>query len=223
MVTAAQAQEQLKAIDCNYIGWGRTEVAELSGILMDDEEIVMAVNGYYEGGFGLLCVTNLRVLIVDKKPFVLNIEDLRYDMLTEVTYGARFIIATIHMALPTRTVYFSSWAMNRLHNSMKYVQQRVMEARAAVSSGSEPWLMDVHKTPVAHTTQSVAPIRSALRLNRLIMAIRSAFRSSERIDFVMTERSPFIVQKSSQRGINPYAKMPSLQRRRRYPVFYQAS
>lgn len=218
MMTPAQIQGQLKGIRCHYLGWGRTEIAELSSILMDDEEIVMAVNGYYEGGFGLLCVTNLRVLIIDKKPFVLNIEDLRYDMITEVTYSARFIIATIHMAVPTRTIYFSSWAMDKLNVSMKFIQERVMEARAGGAVSSEEWPTNV----MARTSTHMAPIRSALRLNRLIAAMRSAFRSSQYIDFKI-ESSPFIVQKSSQRAINPYAKMPALQRRRRYPVFYQPS
>lgn len=216
MMTAAKIQEQLKQKNCHYIGWGSTEVAQLCGILVDDEEIIMAINGYYEGGFGLLCVTNLRVLIIDKKPLVLNIEDLRYDMITEVTYGARFIIATIRMALPTRTVYFSSWSMDKLNVSMKYIQEHVMEARVAVSSPSDQWLTSV----IPKTPSHVAPIRSALRLNRLVGVIRSAFRSSETIDF-KEESSPFIVHTSSQRGINPYAKLPSLQRRRRYPIFYQ--
>ncbi len=217
MMSAAQIQEQLKAKNCHYIGWGSTEVAQLCGILLDDEEIIMAINGYYEGGFGLLCVTNLRVLIVDKKPFVLNIEDLRYDMITEVTFGARFIIATIRMSLPTRTVYFSSWSMDKLNTSMKYIQERVMEARAAVSSSpAEQWLTAVMPKTSAH----MPPIRSAHRLNRLISVMRSAFRSSEQIEFKL-ESSPYIVHTSSQRGINPYAKMPSLQRRRRYPIFYQ--
>lgn len=206
MVTAQEVERQLIQIGCNYTVWGSTEVAELSGVLMDGEQIVQAVNGYYEGGFGLLVATNLRVLIIDKKPFTMNVEDLRYDMITEVTYGARFITATMHISLPTRTVYFSSWSMNRLHKAMRHVQQHVTDARNGGSPLPDDWF----------AKQLAERNRPANRPNRIIKLARSALLGHSQAEV----ESPQMGHSSAQHAINPYHKLPSLSRRRRYPAFY---
>ncbi len=205
MITTKQVEEQLKKIKCNYTIWGSTEVAELSTILMDGEDIALAVNGYYEGGFGLLVATNFRVLIVDKKPFVLNLEDLRYDMITEVTYGARFIIATVHISLPTREVYFSSWSMEKLHRAMRHIQQHVMDARNGGAPLPDDWFASqvTKQNGAAHT------------LNPILKLARSAMYGHSEASVTM----PSIGHRSSQRAVNPYASL-DLSRRRKYPAVY---
>lgn len=209
MPTLKQINAQLKDIDCNYTSWGRTEIGQLSNLLMDDEKVIMAVNGYYEGGFGLLVVTNIRVLIVDKKPFVLNLEVLRYDMISEVTYGARLLVATVHIAIPTRTIYFSSWSMSKLHKAMKHIQQNVMDARNGGGTVPLDWFLN-------NVTQPTT-VRSVLSVGKIAKLARSALvGSGQGNNFV-----PRIGHNSSNRSINPYAKLPSLERRRRYPVFYK--
>lgn len=90
MVTSKSITKQLRQIGCDYAVWGRSEIRELPTILMDDEQIQQAVNGYYDGGFALICVTNYRVLIVDKKPLALTVEDLRYDMIAEVDFNCSY-------------------------------------------------------------------------------------------------------------------------------------
>ncbi|QQS19093.1 PH domain-containing protein [Candidatus Saccharibacteria bacterium] len=129
MVSMKQITKQLRQIGCDYAVWGRSEIRELTNILMDDEQIQQAVNGYYDGGFALLCVTNYRVLIVDKKPLALTVEDLRYDMIAEVDYSSRVFTSVFHIYTPMRTLIFTSWSISKLRKSMNYIQQRVMELR----------------------------------------------------------------------------------------------
>lgn len=204
MVTAQEVEKQLKRIGCNYTVWGSTEVAELPGLLMDGEQIAQAVNGYYEGGFGLLVATNLRVLIIDKKPFTMNVEDLRYDMITEVNYGARIITATMHISLPTRTMYFSSWSMDRLHKAMRHVQQHVTDARNGGSPLADDWF----------AKQLTLQNRTTHAASRITKLARSALLGHSQ----PSVESPQMGHSSSQHSINPYNKLPSLTRRRRYPV-----
>jgi hypothetical protein len=96
---------------------------------MPEEKIAQAVNGTYEGGFAMLCVTNYRVLLIDRKPMLLTIEDIRYDMISEVDYNNRLAGATVRLFTPMRNLIFSSWSVVRLRKSVNYVQQRVMEIR----------------------------------------------------------------------------------------------
>lgn len=129
MVTNQQIETQLKEIGCNFKLWGRAEIRELSNVLMPDEVIAQCLNGTYEGGFALLCVTQYRVLLVDRKPMLLTIEDIRYDMIVEVDFNARLLNSTIRVFTPMRTLVFSSWSKYRLRKCVNYIQQRVMELR----------------------------------------------------------------------------------------------
>jgi hypothetical protein len=129
MISLQQVEEQLKHVGCNFKTWGRSEIRELSNVIMPEEQIAQAVNGYYEGGFAMLVVTNYRVLLVDRKPMLLTIEDIRYDMIAEVDYSNRVVGATIRVFTPMRNLVFSSWSTVHLRKSVNYIQQRVMEIR----------------------------------------------------------------------------------------------
>lgn len=129
MVSAKEVERQLEHVGCNFKLWGRSEVRELSTVLMPGEAIAQAVNGSYDGGFALLVVTNYRVLLIDRKPMLLTIGDLRYDMVAEVDLHARLLGATLRIFTPMRNLVFNSWDVTRLRKSMGYVQQRVMEIR----------------------------------------------------------------------------------------------
>ena len=129
MVSFHSVEEQLKAVGCNFKLWGRSEIHELSNILMPDEHIAQAANGTYEGGFALICVTQYRVLLVDKKPMLLTVEDLRYDMIAEVDLHDRLLMSTIRIFTPIRNLVFNSWSQHHLRRCVNYIQQRVMELR----------------------------------------------------------------------------------------------
>lgn len=211
MVSSRQIEQQLKKIGCHYTMWGSSEIAELTNLLMDDEEIAIAINGYYEGGFGLLVATNYRVLIIDKKPFVLNLEDLRYEMITEVTYGARLLIAEMRIAIPTRTIYFDSWAMDKLHRAMRYIQQHVLQAR---DNGNYPPVGDWFRGK-ATEMGSRRPVHTAAE--RIASIAKSALAGA---NAESNMKAPSIGHSSSMRGINPYSRQINTTLRRRLPVFY---
>ena len=77
--------------------WGRGAVRELCAILWDDEKITAAVMGRYDAGWALLVATEHRLLLIDKKPWYITIEDIRYDMLAEVDFSAGVLDAMIKL------------------------------------------------------------------------------------------------------------------------------
>jgi hypothetical protein len=129
VVSNKYVEEQLKRVGCNFRFWGRPEIRELANILLPDEIISGCTNGRYEGGYALLCVTNQRLLLVDKKPMFLTLEDIRFDMIAEIDYSARLLDCTLRVITPTRTLVFSAWSHHRLRTILNYTQQRVMEIR----------------------------------------------------------------------------------------------
>jgi hypothetical protein len=193
MISLHQVEEQLKHVGCNFKFWGRAEIRELSNVLMPDEIIAQATNGSYEGGFAMLCVTNYRVLLIDRKPMLLTIEDVRYDMMSEVDYHNRLMGATIRIFTPMRNLVFNSWSNVRLRKCVNYIQQRVMEIRqhGMVAQqmqgqfGAGQQMYGVNPMPAQQVTAAQ--------------------------------------QSAGQNGytpMNPYTKVPMLSRRRRFPSFY---
>jgi hypothetical protein len=87
------------------------------------------VNGRYENGFAMLCVTDQRMLLIDKKPMFLTLEDVRFDMIAEIDYGAQIFEGTIRIMTPNRQLVFTSWNHGRLRKALNYTQQRVTELR----------------------------------------------------------------------------------------------
>jgi Bacterial PH domain len=129
MVTLNQVEEQLKKIGCNFRFWGRPEIRELRNILVPGETIAQAVNGRYEGGFALLVVTDHRLLLIDKKPMFLTLEDIRFDMISEIDYSSQLLEGTIRIMTPNRRLSFTGWNQARLRILLNYLQERITHIR----------------------------------------------------------------------------------------------
>lgn len=212
MIAWKSVEDQLKRVGCNYLLWGRTETRQLSHVLMHNEKIMQAVNGYYDGGFALLCVTNYRILVVDKKPFLFTVEDLRYDMIAEADYSSRIITAVLHLITPMRRLDFTSWSMERLRNGMNYIQQRVMELR--------------NNEFLANQFEQFASEPIVSRRQSDLIAIQTQQKHHPQTVPTYQGVTPPVAQFDAYTPTprstipNPYTKIPLLARRRRYPMFY---
>src|SRR5580700_10237166 len=120
MVSLSMVEEQLKQAGCHFRFFGRPEIRELPHILMDGEVIRHCVNGRYSGGLAVLCVTDHRLLLVDRKLMFLNLEDVRFDMIVELDYSSQIIDGTVHIVTPTRKLTFISWHQDRLRALLRY-------------------------------------------------------------------------------------------------------
>lgn len=138
MVTKQSVEQQLKKIGFNNYGWGRTEIRELPAVLLEGEEIYECVNGLYEGGFALLVATNIRVLLIDKKPLnYLTVEDLRFDMINELDYSHRLMGARISISAGSKNLKFTSYNQPRLRKLISHVQHCMAENKKKQSDHQE--------------------------------------------------------------------------------------
>ena len=117
------------------IGFGggrfnQAEIKELENILLPDETIYECVNGYYEGGVALLVATDIRVLLIDKKPMgFLNVDDVRFDMISDIDYSHRIVGAQININCGMRNLLFKSYNQARLRKAIGHIQQRMSEMK----------------------------------------------------------------------------------------------
>ncbi|HSX18198.1 MAG TPA: PH domain-containing protein [Candidatus Saccharimonadales bacterium] len=122
-------EAQLTKLGVRKTFFCKPEIRELQHILMDDEDIIKFVNGRYAGGFAILVATEQRLLLIDKKPLYLTVEDIRYDMISEVDVNSRLFDGTVTIFTVNRQLAFTSMRQRQLRELTAYVQKRVMEIR----------------------------------------------------------------------------------------------
>ncbi len=129
MVNKIEILRQLKSIGVSFPFIGKPEINELPKILCEGETIKHIMNGRYEAGFAVLCATDHRLLLIDKRLMFLTIEDIRYDMISDVEFDHRLIDSSIHVGTVHKTINFNSLDQSRLRELTKYVQEEVMSYR----------------------------------------------------------------------------------------------
>lgn len=138
MVDAKNIQQQLRALKFGGSPWNQAELRELPNIIHEGEKISECVNGFYEGGVALLVATEMRVLLIDKKPLnYLNVEDLRFDMINEIDYSHRLMGATITISTGGKTLKFKSYNQGRLRNLINLVQEHMSDSKKEQAEKAE--------------------------------------------------------------------------------------
>jgi hypothetical protein len=102
---------------------------ELAKVLLPGENVRQCMNGQYDGGFALLAATDMRVLLIDKKPMYLTLEDIRFDMISEVDYNHNLFNATLHIFTPNQTIRFVVFNQVKMRKFFNLIQNKVMEIR----------------------------------------------------------------------------------------------
>jgi hypothetical protein len=223
MVTQDEVQRQLKTIGVSFTWWGRGEANELRHVLIPEENIQYAINGRYEGGFAMLVVTDQRILLVDKKPFYLTLEDVRYDMVSEVDYNQRLIDSTIVICTVNKTLRFTVFRTGKIRPATSYIQGRVMEFRHQPSIEAQSFNTSVP----AHTLNqqySVPAPQSAFRPQASFAPSQQYQRQIQAQPYELTEVAPEVhgvsgaidlrVKPIVHRITNPYTRVPLMMRRR---------
>lgn len=131
MVTQNEIDRQLKAISAKFAFWGGSEVRELEHIILPGETIRYAINGWYEQGFALLVITDHRVMLIDKKPLHLTVEDVRFDMISELDFNQGVFDARLEIFTVNKALKFNAFKVALLRQATAYLQGRVIELRMA--------------------------------------------------------------------------------------------
>lgn len=130
MVHISVIEARMSQLGIKLSRWFQAEAKELQHILFDHEKIIAAVPGRYFGGYALLVATDHRVLLIDKRTLFMNIEDIRYDMISETDFNSRMVDATLRIFTLNKQHRFTSAKYKRqLRDLTNYIQQRIMEMR----------------------------------------------------------------------------------------------
>jgi hypothetical protein len=150
MIHKKEVAFQLAALGIQFRFFGRPEIRELANVLNPGEQIHHIVNGFYQGGMALLVSTNRRLLLVDKKPLFLNLEDIRYEMISELDYVARFLDSTINLSMSNKQLSFRSYNGARLRELCAFVQDQITHFRQTLFLQDQPAYETAHARLVGY-------------------------------------------------------------------------
>jgi len=134
MVSKKILKQQLKLTGFGFCFRGRAEIKELRSILRTDETIRQCVFGTYHGGSGLLVATDQRLLLVDKRPFFLNLEEIQYVDITNIEFHKHLLQAVVHLKAKGHRTIFRSISDARLKRVCIEVMRNSHINRAAVAA-----------------------------------------------------------------------------------------
>lgn len=179
MVHMSIIEARLSQLGIRVTRWFRAEVRELQHILMENENIIAVACGRYFGGFAMLVATDQRLLLIDKKTLFMTVEDIRYDMISEIDFSTRLMDSTVTIFTVNKQHRFTSMKNKvQLRRLINYVQQRVMELRH-YGQNQEPieQLAPRHRLPSIHMPHMPqipyhlpSPIKKASNLPQIVGA-----------------------------------------------------
>lgn len=172
--------------------FNRREMAELPKLLLPDEKLLAIVSGAYTAGTAILCVTSMRMLLVDKKMIRLNFEDVRFDSIREVNYSQQVFMASLRFYYAGREMQFRSWYKKELRELAQLVQEKMFEVREKKNNQQEPVMQQVPVQPLSEAIplespalfRAVAPASTAQRedyLNQRLEKWRQADRFVDKL------------------------------------------
>lgn len=169
MVHRSVIEAKITQQGINISRWFSAEIKELERIIMDDEKIIALVPGRYFGGYALLIATDHRVLLIDKRTFFLTLEDIRYDMISEIDFSARMFDSTLQIYTFNKQHRFTSVKHKKhLRTLTVYVQQQIMQLKAQAQNQNSPRpSFQTSTAPIreVYPTRAIAPAHPYMRFS----------------------------------------------------------
>lgn len=125
MVARSSLKSQLARLNLHFWLFGRAEIKELHKILEPSEVVRHCAHGYYHGGSGLLVATNKRLILIDKRPLYLNLEEMKYELIHDIGFEQRFLQATLRIKYDAKSLIFRSASDARLKEIQQYVSEEI--------------------------------------------------------------------------------------------------
>jgi hypothetical protein len=219
-----QLEERLKEINCNFRFWARPELKELSRVLLPGEILQHCVIGSYEGGFALLAATDQRVLLVDKKPMYLTLEDVRYDMIVEVDYNHRLLNSNVFICTPNKSLRFVAYNQARLRELFHFIQTRVAEIRqhyTMLQQGqtqpevfSQPMLAEQFQIGASASVPQVPQVTTTIENKNTVLPLEIQSTPQSRLH--VPKISYAQAYRHAVPAISAYTRLPLMSRQRRF-------
>lgn len=125
MVSKTSLRGQMRSIGQKFRIFGRAEAGELKNVIQPDERIIQCAYGYYHGGSGLLVATDKRLLLIDKRPFFLNLESIQYEQIRDIDFTPKMLQGILFIETGPKKLIFRSISDARLKNICTFINEKI--------------------------------------------------------------------------------------------------
>lgn len=103
-----EVKDQLRDCGATKYQLTKPEVRELPKVLFKNETIKSFVIGFYEGGYGMLVATDMRIIFLDVMPFGrMKTDDIPYTMVSSTELALGLMLGSV--MLYTRPKNYRLW------------------------------------------------------------------------------------------------------------------
>jgi hypothetical protein len=142
MPTLPEIKEQIQKLDGTSRLLGRKEIKELPSILWEDESVEKIVQGFYDGGVGVLVATNKRLVFVDKRMTGIRVEDFPYGSISTIQYKTGMLMGKITVFASGNKAEIDQVGKKECRDFSEYVRARVTapteHASVAAAAPADP-------------------------------------------------------------------------------------
>ena len=137
MVSFNEIQAQLMSLDNHFRFIGIAELKQLACALQPGEQIMDCLKGWHEGAVSVLCATDRRLIIVDKKTSKTSVREIPYAGVEQVHHIDRGWSSVIRVYVPGAMFEFVSWHIKRLKHFHLFLKRHINYVKMQAESAQE--------------------------------------------------------------------------------------
>lgn len=133
MPTLDEIKSQINSLSSTEKFFGRREIKELPNVLWPDEKLENIIQGFYNGGNGILVATNKRLVFVDKKMiFGIRVEDFPYDRITNIKYETSLLYGKLTIYTAAKKAVIDQVTKSSVRSFGDWIRARISPATGNV-------------------------------------------------------------------------------------------
>lgn len=114
------------------------EAHYLPKIVYADEQIGGVVYGLHQDGFALMAATDRRVIFLDKKPLFDTVDEIRYEVISGVSFGHAGIGSTITLHTKIKDYKMRTFNQKTAIGFVKFIESKCLTNGARGAAAVEP-------------------------------------------------------------------------------------
>ncbi len=117
---------ELKGVGVSSLAMSSEECISLPPFINNNEHIGGVVYGFHHDGFAILVATDKRVIFFDKKPLFDNIDDIKYGVVSGVSFGHAGIGSTVTLHTKIKDFKIRTFNQKCAINFTKYIESKCL-------------------------------------------------------------------------------------------------
>ncbi len=137
MVSLNEVQAQLMSHESQFRYIGIAELKQLSWALQPGEQIMDCLKGWSGGMTTVLCATDKRLILLDKRTTKTTVQEIDYEFIQKLEHHDRGWSSVLRVHMSGKRYEFMSWHIKRLKTFHGYIERHVQYVKGQAKGAQE--------------------------------------------------------------------------------------